>query len=373
MKIMMNDKNSILQILGSLMKHPQFLSEVDKYNLTPLDFNTRFEKNIFIAIDTLYRNGANRINPFDIESFFESNAAAKTLFIQQNGIEYLQDAEFISEENNFSYYYNHLKKTNLLNSLVKSGIDISDIYIEDLTNPKVTEVNERFEKLEIKEIFDLIKKKLLKIEREYNQNDTTEVESAFTNIEDIIEDAEDKTDIGLPVQGDIFNEVMSGARLGTLCIRSAGSGTGKTRQSVGDACYLAYPMRYDMNTQSWVMEGSNEKVLFIATEQNFKEIRKMILSYLTGLNESRFRYGNFSAEEKIIINQALKVMEHYKDNFFIVRMPNPTIELVKTIIRENCLTKDIQYVFYDYIFIGPSLLNEFKGFNLRNDKLLSYI
>ena len=26
--------------------------------------------------------------------------------------------------------------------------------------------------------------------------------------------------------------------------------------------------------------------------------------------------------------------------------------------------------FYDYIFIGPSLLNEFKGFNLRNDELL---
>jgi hypothetical protein len=51
-------------------------------------------------------------------------------------------------------------------------------------------------------------------------------------------------------------------------------------------------------------------------------------------------------------------------------MPNPTIELVKTIVRENCLTKDIKHVFYDYIFIGPSLLNEFKGFALRNDEVL---
>ena len=31
---------------------------------------------------------------------------------------------------------------------------------------------------------------------------------------------------------------------------------------------------------------------------------------------------------------------------------------------------DIGYVFYDYIFIGPSLLSEFKGFNLRNDEVL---
>jgi len=53
-----------------------------------------------------------------------------------------------------------------------------------------------------------------------------------------------------------------------------------------------------------------------------------------------------------------------------VRMPKPTIELVKTIVRENVLMHDIGYVFYDYIFISPSLLNEFKGFNLRNDEIL---
>jgi hypothetical protein len=43
------------------------------------------------------------------------------------------------------------------------------------------------------------------------------------------------------------------------------------------------------------------------------------------------------------------------------------------IVRENVLLNEVGYIFYDYIFIGPSLLNEFKGFNLRNDKILSYI
>ena len=51
-------------------------------------------------------------------------------------------------------------------------------------------------------------------------------------------------------------------------------------------------------------------------------------------------------------------------------MPNPTIESVKTIVREKCIVHNIGYVFYDYIFIGPSLLNEFKGFALRNDEVL---
>ena len=32
------------------------------------------------------------------------------------------------------------------------------------------------------------------------------------------------------------------------------------------------------------------------------------------------------------------------------------------------MTHQINHVFYDYIFIGPALLGEFRGFNLRNDK-----
>ena len=97
--------------------------------------------------------------------------------------------------------------------------------------------------------------------------------------------------------------------------------------------------------------GNNRKILFIATEQSAQEIQKMILAYLTGFNETKFRYGGFTDKEKLIIKQALYVLELYKENFFIVRMPNPTIELVKTIVREN-------------------VLNEFKGFNLRNDEIL---
>ena len=45
----MTDKITNQQVLGSIMKHPQFLSEVDKYNLDIQDFSSRFEKIIFLA------------------------------------------------------------------------------------------------------------------------------------------------------------------------------------------------------------------------------------------------------------------------------------------------------------------------------------
>ena len=366
----MVDKNSILQLFGSLMKRPQFLSETDKYQLSLDDFYYKFDKYIFAAIENLYRGGANKIQPIDVENYLQSNGAASVIFKQNNGIEYLQDAEYLSETQNFEFYYKRLKKINLLTKLQNDGFDISEFYIEDLTNPKALEVNKNFEKLEIDEILDALKRKVLGLENEFTQNEVTRTESAFTRIEDIIESAQLQTDIGVPVQGDILNEVISGARRGTLIIRSAASGTGKTRQAVGDACLIAYPFRYEPKQDKWVQIGSGCKTMFIATEQTIPEIQKMILSYLTGFNESKFRYGNFTEKENRIIRQAVWIMEQYKDNFFIVQMPAPRIDLVKNLVREQVLLHGIEYVFFDYIFICPSLLGEFKGVSLRNDEIL---
>ena len=110
--------------------------------------------------------------------------------------------------------------------------------------------------------------------------------------------------------------------------------------------------------------------MFIITEQTDKQIKKMVLAYLADINESKFKYGKFTPEEKKVLEQAKQVMKEYASNFILVRIPNPTIDLVKTKVREKVLLHDIGYVFYDYIFIGPALLNEFRGFGVRNDEVL---
>ena len=366
----MVDKHTIQQIFGALMQHPQYLSQTDKYNLTMQDFFYKFDRYIFTAIDSLYRNGAINIQPIDVENYLSTNDSAKIIFKNKNGIEYLQDAIFYCEEGNFPYYYKKLKKFNLLEDFKKKGIDVSEFYVDDPVNEKAYEVNAKFEELEIPDIIEALKRKILGVEKEYIQNEVTEVTNAFDGVKDIIEEANEKLDVGAPIQGEIFNEVLAGARKGTFVLRSGGSGVSKTRQAVGDACYLAFPIRRKEGSNEWEQVGGNNKVLFIATEQSQKEIQKMILAYLTGFNETKFRYGGFTDEEKKIVAQALWILEQYQENFYIVRMPNPTIELVKALVRENVLLHDIEYVFYDYIFICPSLLNEFKGFNLRNDEVL---
>ena len=366
----MNTKGTIQQVLGSLMKHPQFLSEVDKYSLTLEDFSTRFEKYIFAAIQGLYQNGAQKITVFDVENYLEANATAKKTFELQNGIEYLQDVEEFSNLENFPMYYTKLKKLNLLRDLKKQGFDTSDFYIEDLTAPNADEVNARFEELTVQDIVVGVKKKLLTLESDYAGTEEVQEWDIAGDIDDLVDSFGEDGSVGLPIQGSILTKVIDGAQRSCLTIRSGASGTGKTRNAVADACLLAFPIRYNSITCEWEQKGHNEKVLFIITEQTDKQIKKMILAYLTDMNESKFKYGKFTAEEKKLIEQGKKIMKEFSSNFILVRIPNPTIDLVKTKVREKVLLHDIGYVFYDYIFIGPALLNEFRGFGVRNDEVL---
>ena len=365
----MIDKRDTQQILGCLMKKPQLLSEIDKYSFILTDFPSRFERSIFMAINGLYRNGATKIQPIDIENFIEPDQVSAKLFKDKNGIEYLQDIIELSEVDNFDFYYNRFKMFNLLKDLKKQGFDTSEFYCEDLLNPKAEEINQGFNMLSPKLITDAVRKKLLGVEAKYETTDEIEVESAVQGMNTLVDELGAAYEIGMPIQGEIFNQVIDGAKKGTLTIRSAASGVGKTRNAVADACYLAYPIRYNSTKCEWEQVGNCEKVLFIVTEQRFKEVRTMILAYLTDINTTRFKYADFSDRERAVITQAIALMEKY-NNLILVKMPNPTIESVKTIVRENCIIYDIGYVFYDYIFIGPSLLNEFKGFALRNDEVL---
>lgn len=367
---MIVDKNVTRQVLGAIIQYPQYLSQSDKYKIDINDFSSNFEKILFNAVENLYKKGLKQIQIIDIENYFNTNPVSKKIFENNNGIEYLQNLELYTNKDNFEYYYFKLKKINLLNDYERLGIKINNFYETDLTKDNAYEINKKFEELTIQDINDNVKKRFFKIEKKYLNNDVAETQSAGDNLDKLIESFKNRIDLGLPIQGEYLNHIMSGARLGTLCIRSGSSGLSKTRQAVGDACLLAYPLRYNSNRCQWEKIGNCESVLFIATEQNFDEIQKMILAYLTDINESRFRYGDFTEREQKVIYQAKKIMEVYKDNFSIIRMPNPTIELIQLLVRENVLLKNIKYVFYDYIFISPSLLGEFKGHNLRNDELL---
>lgn len=352
------------------MKNPQYLDEKDKYILLSDDFETPFEKYIFAAIHNLHKDGSQSISIVDIDTYFEPHPVPQQVFYQNDGLSYLQDALDFAQKDNFPFYYKRLKKFNALRDLQKLGYNTQSIYETNLLNKDSQKINEKFEELEIQDIFDLVKKDLIKVETDYSTGDASETLTAQTGILDLVKELEVRPEVGAPLQGAIFNTVVRGARKSKFYIRSSSSGVGKSRSAVGDACYLAYPLRFNQTSWQWENIGSAEKTLFVATEQEIDEIQTLILAYLTGFNEEKILYSQYTEKEKIVVHQALKVMNMYKDNFYIVRIPNPSIEQVRAVIRRNWILYDIENVFYDYIFSSPSLLNEFRDLRVRTDEAL---
>lgn len=367
---MIRDKSVIFQIFGSLMKEPLLLSDT-KYLITPNDFNGSFEKCIFGAIYNLAMQGAQKITAVDIDLYLQPHEGIYQNFINNRGIEYLQDCEEISNTENFDYYYTKFKKYNLLNDFIKQGFDIKGLYPEDILDKNYNKIMDNFEEMSIEDMINFFKKKIANLESDYQVGTEIEKKKASEGITDLLKQLRLSPEVGPPLQGKIYNTICRGARRGKYYIRSALSGHGKTRSMVGDACNLAYPFKYNRNTEQWEYSGSNEKVLFIATEQSPDEIQLMILAFLSGINEESIRLGLFENEnDEKVLSQTVELMNDFQDNFKIIRIAEPTVESIKAIVRQEVLCEDYSCVFFDYIFNNPALIREFKDAKLREDVIL---
>lgn len=368
------DTSAIMYIIGCLIKNPQILAQVDKVKLAKEDFDEKFTKSIFLAIYNLYLNGANKISPVDIEAYLSQNPMAHKIFKDNNGFNYLSDAEELADLGNFQYYYNRVKKFSALRDLESNGYSIKKVYDEEvITLEKQRQMLERFDKMSLKEIFDIVLKDYSKLEANYVGQMSGSRGVIFDGMLELQEELKKHPEVGFPLQGEILNTVLRGARKTKFYLRSGSTGSGKSRTLMGDACGLAFPLRYSKRQKEWVRAGYNEKVLFVTTEMAIDELQTLVWAYLADVNEEKILFHTYEDDEEERVNQAIKIAERYKENFFWEHIPDPTIEGISAIIRNQARNHNITHVFYDYVFSSPSLLREFEGQGIREDVVLGML
>ena len=98
-----------------------------------------------------------------------------------------------------------------------------------------------------------------------------------------------------------------------------------------EAIREAYAISDAIDDVLYEMEQEEE---YDEPEQDEEEIITLILSYLTGFEEEKILYSNYNEAEKKVYEQAVYVMNTF-DNFLIVKVPNPNIQLLKNIVRQN--------------------------------------
>lgn len=364
------DKNAIMQVIGSLVQNPLLFSEIGIKGLTVADFDSRFTRSIFMAIINLVNSGAETLTIVDIDNYLQGQPVLYSEFTKQNGIGYLQDCYDLANLENFQYYYKRVKKFTALRQLKLAGVNIADIYPESEDDViKEKKLLDAFDNMSVSDIFNHIQTKIQKIQYDFTIINANSQE-AGTGLRELVEQLKVVPEIGYPLQGTIFNNISRGARRGKFYLNSGSSGSGKTRTMVGDACFLAFPHRWDSVSNKWKKtDGGHEKVLILTTELTSDEVQTIILANLTNINEEKILYGAYTKEEEQRIKEAIDIIEG-NPNLFIESIPDPGIAQIKAIIKRQVAMNKVNCVFYDYIFSSPNLLTEFRDISVREDVLL---
>ena len=141
---------------------------------------------------------------------------------------------------------------------------------------------------------------------------------------------------------------------------------------LADACKTSVPYIYDIAEQKWLVNDFSAPTLFITTELEIEEVQTMLLAYVSGVDETHILDGRYEDDEELRIEKAIGAVS--ASPLYIEQVPNFNMEDIERVIRKHKTTNNIQYVFFDYVFISGKMIIEMaqksRGIKIREDNVL---
>ncbi len=364
---MLYNKRAIEKILTAIYLDNDLLVSPE-YPFKLNDFALKKYQAIYSAMYNLYTMGNSEIDISDVIGYFQQQSSLYSKFVEDGGVDSLYEICNDLGPTNFLYNYNTIKKYSLLNDLNNNGIDISDIFNEDATNTELEQQLAKFNAMTVEDIFKHYALKINKLQNSYSNFLEKSCISGSEGIEELFKTLQTLPEVGLPLDGDIFNTITRGARTKKLYIDSGATGTGKSRRMVGNACHLAIPMYYDTYKEEWINTGLNQKVLYVTTELDHAEVQTLMMAYVSGVNEEHILNNRYIGNEKERVELAIQYIIQ-NNNLIIEVFPNPDLVTISANIKKHVLQDDVKYVFYDYIHITSGLVQD-RDKQMRDDVIL---
>lgn len=373
--IKLNPKQSIFGLIGNICNEPNFLIDSDVH-LNDKDFVTNFHRIVFMAINNIISdNGTVKsITEFDIDTYLKQSDTYYKIWQNDDGIKFIQDAKRLANKDLFFENYHTIKKNAILRKYSDDGVDISDIYDVNTTEPEIiNQQQDSLIKMTENDLIEHFTKKILNIREELKSSVDNGVK--YFQIGDDLDTLKERInavpEFGYPFRNPYFNTLFNGKRKGKFFLQSGASGFGKTRQSLMELLFIACDEMVSSKTGKWTKLSPQRPCLFISTELEKEELQLQMLSFITKIMPEIISAGNYTSTVEREIDHAIEVMKNAP--LYIIEMEEFDTSDIRNEIERYILNYKVEYINFDYIQMNPKLSTSMQkqfGHKMQDDQML---
>lgn len=369
----LNPVRSVYSVLGILCHKPQTVRNPEM-PINEGDFYQAFHKNIFSAINNIAYSDSKveKITAVDIDNYLAQYPANYKIWEQHNGFEYMQAAIDTANVKVYTNNYWRLKKFAMLRDYTLAGVDVTTLYDYNLVDLKQQEEQMKaLDKMNLDQMVDHFQLRMLDLRDKWSIGEKRRTFMAGDGMDNLLQKLREEPEMGYPFRNGFYNAIFRGQRFKKFMLRSAGTGVGKTRFSIGDMTNIAVDQLWDYTEKAYVSNGNPIPVLIISTELEQQELQTGILAFVSGVDEDVIKNGKYSKEIEERLNEAIQIIKRspihaeYIDDF--------SVSDIETIIEQHIIENDVKFIAFDYIQMVPKLarsMQEAFAGSLREDQIL---
>lgn len=369
---------AVLNYIGAVCNDTSLIIDKSKRLIVNKDLElSRMHKILYAAVENIFLNGdVKEIDSTAIDMYLSAFPQQHEFFKQNKGIELVEQIKINAKNISFEYSLRTIKKLTLLREYEKVGFNTSFIYDVTVVDPtEMAEQRRKFDELDELDIRNKVKEKIDTI-HEKMAIDTADAYSfhAGDGILDLIKRCKEEPTWGYSFQSLLFNRAFRGLLPKKVMIRSASSGSGKSRMSIGDMCNVSAKAMFNNETRQWEENTDTVPSLFITTELDKDEVQLVMLATISGVPEDIIKDGEYTEEVEQRIIAAGEIIQ--ESPIFIEFTTDFSQTDLECLIEKNLNKYGTGFVFFDYIQITPAFAREVRkafGYDLREDQMLNLL
>jgi len=357
------DANSARLLLGCLLIKPS-LAISDKYPLSKADFEpTPFHLRLWQACVALARRGAESISSLDIYMLCKNNKQVEGIFKANQLDDFIDTVKQLANVGNFDVYYANVRRCTLIRAYKAAGYNVDKFEQDDQAS--IEDIVQWFDAQQI-----AIKKTF------YKDKDIDELK-AGDGFEAVKEGFKSEPLFGATTFSEYLNTAARGWIPGQLSIYSVGSGIGKSTIGLANLVQVCCPRIYDIDKEQYVDNPcyQHKAGLYLQFEMaGDTEVTPKIVATISGVPCFSILNGRYEEGEEERVDEAIKIL--HESNLYIVTMPNYTVDLIESYVKDYVVNRGVGYLCYDYIVESASVSSDIakkNGVATRSDQVLSGI